>query len=479
MLNPNRRLGTALSVALDALLINLAFALAYVLRYQIQLFLPVEDQFFAPFRRYAPLAALLTLTALPAYALSGLYRPRRGRRWLEEVNILINGTAITILLVISVTFLATYLVSRLVYSRLMFIEAAALIVLFLSAARLVRRVVRARLRRRGIGVSRALIVGAGDVGRAVMSAIVGDPALGYAVVGFVDDDPERGTTNIGRFQALGGLDNIPATLREHHIDEVIVTLPWSQHAQMTRIVRQCERQKVAARIVPDVLQLSLSRVDVDSLGGIPMLGVREPSLRRGTLLTKRVIDLILTPILMLVGSLPIALVALAIKLDSPGPVIFRQRRVGKDGREFEIYKFRSMIADAEQLKDDLRPFNEADGPLFKIRDDPRLTRVGRLIRRLSLDELPQLYNILRGEMSLVGPRPGTPDEVSQYESWHRRRLEVYPGLTGLWQVSGRSDVTFDEMCLLDIYYIENWSLLLDLRLLAQTVPHVLFGNGAY
>ena len=269
----DRRLRVALHIALDILLVNLAFALAYWMRYQAQLFLAVDPQFFAPFGRYAPLAALLTLIALPAYAMSGLYQERRGRRWLDEMTIIVNGTMTAIVLVISVTFLATYLVSSLVYSRLMFIEAAALVVLFLGAARLVRRGVSARLRRRGIGVSRALIVGAGEVGRTMMGTIVADPALGYVVAGFIDDDPQHGSADIGRFKSLGGLEEIPAILQDPDmpIDEVIITLPWSRQDQMSRIVRQCRRAGVTVRIVPDVFQLSLSRVDMDSLGGIPVL----------------------------------------------------------------------------------------------------------------------------------------------------------------------------------------------------------------
>jgi len=479
MLSSNRRLGIALTVALDALLVNLAFALAYWMRYQAQLFLPVEPQFFSPFRRHVPLAALLTVVALATYAMGGLYRQRRGRRWLDEMGIVVNGTMTSIVLLISVTFLATYLVSTLVYSRLMFIEAAALIVLFLGSARLIRLVARTQLRRRGVGVSRALIVGAGEIGRAVLSTIVGNPGLGYVATGFVDDNPERANIDIGRFKALGGLNKLPELLSSLSIDEVIVTLPWSEHNRMARVVKQCERANVTVRIVPDMFQLSLSRVDMDSLGGIPVLRLREPSLRRGTLVTKRLLDLILTPLILVGSSVLLCAIAVAIKIDSRGPIIYRQRRVGRDGREFDILKFRSMVEDAEAHQAELAALNEADGPLFKIRDDPRLTRVGRWIRRTSLDELPQLFNVLRGEMSLVGPRPGTPEEVVQYQPWHRRRLDVYPGMTGMWQVKGRSDVPFDEMCLLDIYYIENWSLLLDLRILAQTVPHVLFGNGAY
>jgi lipopolysaccharide/colanic/teichoic acid biosynthesis glycosyltransferase len=172
-------------------------------------------------------------------------------------------------------------------------------------------------------------------------------------------------------------------------------------------------------------------------------------------------------------------IAVLIKLDSPGPVLFKQRRVGKDGHEFEMYKFRSMVDKADELKEHLKDLNEADGPLFKIKDDPRMTRIGRFLRRTSIDELPQVINILRGEMSIVGPRPGTPDEVAKYEPWQKMRISASPGLTGLWQVSGRSDIPFDEMCLLDIYYIENWSLGLDIRIMLQTIPHILFGRGAY
>lgn len=172
-------------------------------------------------------------------------------------------------------------------------------------------------------------------------------------------------------------------------------------------------------------------------------------------------------------------IALAIKLDSPGPALFRQLRVGKGGRQFWCYKFRSMHQGAENDLEQLKAYNEADGPLFKMRNDPRQTRVGRWLRRTSLDELPQFYNVLRGEMSLVGPRPPLPSEVAQYEAWQMRRLEVAPGITGMWQVSGRSNLTFDEMCLLDIYYIENWSPSLDLKILLQTVPEVFTGSGAF
>ena len=172
-------------------------------------------------------------------------------------------------------------------------------------------------------------------------------------------------------------------------------------------------------------------------------------------------------------------IAVAIKLESPGPVIFSQVRIGKGGRPFTCHKFRTMHLGADREKEKLTALNEAQGALFKIRNDPRITRMGRVLRRASLDELPQLYNILKGDMSLVGPRPQVPEEVDQYQEWHKKRLETWPGLTGLWQVSGRSNLSFDEMCLLDIYYIENWSPVLDTKILLRTFPKVILGDGAY
>jgi exopolysaccharide biosynthesis polyprenyl glycosylphosphotransferase len=222
-----------------------------------------------------------------------------------------------------------------------------------------------------------------------------------------------------------------------------------------------------------------SKVKVDDLGGIPLLGVQEPTLRDWQIVVRRGMNVLVAALALLIASPLIALIALAIKLNSPGPVIFKQIRVGRGGREFTVWKFRSMYMDAEARVHELRAHNEASGPLFKMRNDPRRTAVGRLLRHTSLDEIPQFWNVLRGDMSVVGPRPGLPSEVAEYQSWHRRRLEVSPGITGLWQVSGRSDLTFDEMVLLDIYYIETWSPFLDLRIMFMTIPSILFGSGAY
>jgi len=460
----------------DIALINVAFFLSYMVRYEMGIPYPVDPRYDAPFYpSYIPTAVLLTLLCLTMYRIDGLYERRRGRRWLDETYRLVSGTMTSIVVIMAITFFT----QPLVYSRGMLVLAGLLIVALLATSRLVQHFIEGQLRRRGIGVERLLIVGAGEVGRAVMRSILASPRLGYQIVGYVDDDPTKGDGHLGRFQGFGGLDKLAEVIQTQKVDEVIVTLPWMYHRKIMQIVAECERGKVRVRVVPDVFQQRMHRVDLDSLHGIPLIGPGPTELSSGAMLVKRAMDLILVVFALPFAILLFVLVAVLIKLDSPGPVLFKQPRVGKDGRVFDMYKFRTMIVGAERMQAELADLNEADGPLFKIRDDPRRTRVGRFLRRTSIDELPQLINILKGEMSWVGPRPGTPEEVAQYEPWQRERIVVRPGVTGLWQVSGRSDIPFDEMILLDIFYIENWSLDLDIRILLQTVPRVLFGTGAY
>jgi exopolysaccharide biosynthesis polyprenyl glycosylphosphotransferase len=470
-----RRRVSLIMALTDIVLINVAFAVAYWVRYDLQWFRAVDPAYDAPFQRYIPFALVLTVLLMIAYKLARVYDQPRSASWLDEVYALINGTTTAIVLIMAITFWFR----PLVYSRLMFLWAALTIVSLLSLSRLIKRWVWGSLMRRGLGVDRVLIVGAGEVGRRLMRNIVAQPELGYRVIGFVDDDPARNRTDIGRFKALGEIANLPRIIQEEAIDEVIITLPGMYHSKIIEIMRQCEQKQIRARLVPDLLQLALSRVDIEDLGGIPVLGVKEISITGWNLALKRVSDIVISLAGLILLFPLMLLIALAIKLDSSGPVLFRQIRVGKGGRPFVLYKFRSMRQGAEEEQPKLAELDEAVGPIFKIRHDPRCTRVGRFLRRTSLDELPQFYNVLRGEMSLVGPRPAIPSEVEQYQEWHRRRLEVSPGMTGLWQVSGRSELTFDEMCLLDIYYLENWSPLLDLKIVLKTIPAVLAGTGAY
>lgn len=462
-------------VLADAVLINIAFFVAYKVRYQLQWFREVEPRYYHPYGVFLPSALGLMAILLLIYWWDGVYSTSRGRTWLDKSNDLLRGTMTGT----AAMMLIVFIYRPFFYSRLIFGYAGVFVFVLLSIGRLLEGAVRERLRRRGIGVRRALIVGAGEIGRTVMRNLMAQPEIGYEVVGFVDDAPEKGHTDMGRLKALGDTANIPTMVAEHAIDEVIITLPWISHRKIMRVIAQCERQNVRVKLVPDMFQISISQVELEVINGIPMLGVREPSIRGWNRAVKRTVDVLVVSLGLVILSPLMALIALAIRLNSQGPVIFKQIRVGRDGEEFLVYKFRTMREDAEDTKGHLSDQNEAQGPIFKIRDDPRCTRVGRFLRRSSLDELPQLYNVLRGEMSLIGPRPPIPDEVKQYKPWQQRRLETSPGITGLWQVSGRSDLTFDEMVLLDLFYIENWSLLLDIKIALRTIPTIMLGTGAY
>lgn len=459
----------------DAVLINTAMAVAYFIRYELQWFRQVDPANVTPYAAYVPFAVALTLLCLSAFGLGGVYRPKRGVSWIDEMVPIVNGTAITIMLLVTITFFT----QRLAFSRLIFLNTAMLVIVFLGVARLARRALEAQLRARGANLAHVVIAGAGEVGRAVMRQIVARPELGYRIVGFLDDDLARGGSDLGRLKALGPIANFEQVLQSERVDEVIIALPWIDPRVIVRLVHLCEGAGVPARVAPDLFQFSLNRLDVADLGGIPLLGIKEATLSSASRFVKRVIDVALSGLGLLLTAPLFLLLWIWIPINSPGPAIFRQVRVGERGRQFEILKFRSMHSGAEEQQVELQELNQASGPLFKIKDDPRLTGLGRWLRRLSLDELPQLINVLRGEMSLIGPRPGLPHEVAQYQPWQRVRLDVAPGITGLWQVSGRSDLSFEEMCLLDIYYIENWSLELDISILARTVPRVLKGEGAY
>ena len=278
---------------------------------------------------------------------------------------------------------------------------------------------------------------------------------------------------------LGAISETKEIVSRRRIDEVIIASSKLPSSKILDIITECERKKTKFKIVPGILEIMASRVDTDEIGGMPLVTITEIQLKGFNAALKRATDLIFSLLFLLIFSPILLLIAIAIKIDSPGPVFFKQERIGKDGTPFMLYKFRSMIKDAEKLFPKLALLSEVEGHIFKIKKDPRITRVGRYLRRLSLDELPQLINVLFGKMSLVGPRPPLPREVKKYDSWHMKRLRVAPGMTGLWQVSGRSDLPFEDMVRHDIFYIENWSLWLDFKIILQTIPTVLSGGGAY
>jgi exopolysaccharide biosynthesis polyprenyl glycosylphosphotransferase len=472
----NRRIRN-LTILTDLILINLAFLVAYMARYEWQLFLEVPEEFYEPYSRYLSQQLILNGLLILTFSQNKVWRRRRGEFWIDELSRVAYATATAIVLMMAITF---FLQPNGPFSRLMLFWAFLFIVLFVGMGRLMRRWTLNWLHRRGIAVDRVLVIGSGEVGRSLMRTLLARPDLGYKAVGYLVDGSEENNIGLGMIPHLGDYGDLEKILQERPLlHTIFIALPGEQHQQTVRLLNICEQYGVRAQAVPDLLQISMHRVGFTNMAGIPMLGVREVGITRLDRFLKRTMDLAIVLVATIPALIVGGLIALAIKFDSPGPVIYSGERVGRNGKLFKMYKFRSMVVDAHKQKAALEEFNEADGPLFKIKDDPRLTRVGRYIRKTSLDELPQLWNVLLGYMSLVGPRPPLLEEVEMYKPWHMQRLTIIGGLTGLWQVSGRADLTFDELCLLDIYYIENWSISLDIRILLQTIPHALFGRGAY
>ncbi len=305
-------------------------------------------------------------------------------------------------------------------------------------------------------------------------AVVGNDESAAGFARMMENHTEWGLTPIGVFTE----EEAPAVLERGGIDDMIFVVDRQRLDSCEEVFLRCEEQGVTVRVVLKLFPHSIARMGFHELDGYPLLTFSPTPSNEFRLFVRRVLDIAVSAALLVPASIVIVLAAVAIKLTSPGPVLFRQQRSGLHGRLFTMYKLRSMIDDAEQRRVELEAINEMDGPVFKSSRDPRITKVGRILRRFSIDEFPQLYNVLRGQMSLVGPRPPLPGEVERYERWQRRRLSMKPGITCLWQISGRNQVGFDEWMRLDLNYIDNWSLLLDLKILLRTIPVVLLGKGA-
>ncbi len=328
----------------------------------------------------------------------------------------------------------------------------------------------------GRNVRYMLILGAGPRAKAFADLVENHAELGLVIIGHLKADPSDIGSVLNR-PLLGMIDDLEQVLHGRIVDEVAICLPFSMEEMIEQVALLCEQEGKVVRIPVAPMGRLLSTGVVESIDGVGVFSMANGPDRAISLALKRVVDVVGAGILMIVLAPVAALLAIAIKLDSSGPVVFRQERVGLHGRCFNVLKFRSMCSDAEQQLDELREHNEINGHAFKLAADPRITRVGRFLRRSSLDELPQLMNVLRGQMSLVGPRPPLPSEVAHYDTWHRRRLSMKPGMTGLWQVRARHSPEFDHWVAQDLEYIDSWSLWLDFKIIARTVPAVIGGTG--
>lgn len=409
----------------------------------------------------------IPLLWLGAFLLLAVYDPRRVYKIVDELQNVTLATSVAAL--VFAGFL--YLTDR-DFSRWFFVLFVVLCWLISLSWRLLARLA-FRWWRLPAADSRVLIVGAGEVGHRVGRMIQENNWMGLQLAGYLDDDPHK------KLPILGKLFEARQVIQQNRVSDVVIALPQRAYGQVNKLVLSLHDLPVRVRVVPDYFSLALYRATVEDFGGLPMINLRDPALNEVQRLVKRLFDLSLVlPFLAL--TLPVMLfLAILIRLDSPGPILFRQQRVGENGRIFPMFKFRTMIAGAEKLQTQVNHINGNGELIHKKEDDPRVTRIGRFLRRTSLDELPQLFNVLRGDMSLVGPRPEMPWLVDQYEPWQHKRFAVPQGITGWWQVNGRSDKPMHLHTEDDLYYIQNYSLWMDLYILIKTPLVVLRGKGAY
>lgn len=331
-------------------------------------------------------------------------------------------------------------------------------------------------------VQNTVIVGAGDIGQGIAEKLLRHPEYGVNVVGFIDSEPKEPTRDIGDLTILGPPERLGRIIRAFDIERVIIAFARGPHERVLSLIRSLKDDFVQVDIVPRYFELIGPSTAVSSVEGVPVLCLPPRALGLSARMLKRSVDIVASTLGLVLLSPVFLLAAIAIKLDSPGPVFFRQPRTGQAGREFSIVKFRTMVRDAEQQKQAVAHLNKhaaQDPRMFKVPNDPRVTRIGGLLRRTSIDEFPQLWNVLRSEMSLVGPRPLIPSEAQHVADWAGRRLDLKPGITGLWQVLGASDIPFEEMVRLDYLYVTNWSLWHDVRLMCGTVPAMFDGERAH
>lgn len=481
----------------DVALTTLSFAGAFYFRHDAPLMTRTAEgaltwsSQFAPYAVLLPLVIPIRLLLLRYY---DLYRVRGEFSFVEDAARVFKATAIASLLIVAAAFMYRGGVAyrTFSYSRAIFVIDFVLAFASIATLRAIVRAAQTAIRRRGVNLIPTLIVGRGPEAALCIREMRARPELGYRVIGLVENGhvPAAGATFEG-VPVVGDLKTLPQAIRDSQANEVIISDPNVPGEVLFDVMIQTGRRRgVEFRIAPTLLNCLPSKTEIDQVGSLPMVTLFRSPLSNAARFGKRASDLVITTLAVVLLAPLWLLIALLIKVDSRGPIFYKQERVGMDGRVFLFYKFRSMHTGVDDTRH--REFQrkyikgepdsnlgDEDRPAYKLRADERVTRLGRILRKTSLDELPQLFNVLRGDMSVVGPRPPIPYEVESYDLWHRKRLDMKPGITGLWQVSGRNRLPFDEMVRMDLYYIENWSLLLDLKIILQTLPVMWRAEDAY
>jgi exopolysaccharide biosynthesis polyprenyl glycosylphosphotransferase len=491
---PAVKLALAIS---DITLISLSFAVAFYWRHHESIWIhDAQGTFkwsaaFAPYAVLLPLVIPIRLLLLRYY---DLYRVRGEFSFVDDIARVFKATAIASLLIVAAAFMYRGGVAyrTFSYSRGIFILDFVMAFASIAVLRTIVRAGQIAIRRRGVNLIPTLIVGRGPEAALCIREMRARPELGYRVIGLVENgDAPTGHETFEGVPVVANLQTLPQAIRDSAANEVIISDPNVPGEVLFDVMIQTGRRRgVEFRIAPTLLNCLPSKTEIDQVGSLPMVTLFRSPLSNAARFVKRASDLFVALLALILLAPLWLMIGLLIKLDSRGTVFYKQERVGMDGRVFLFYKFRTMRSGADDARH--REFQERyirglpdsnlgddARPAYKLRADDRVTRLGKLLRKTSLDELPQLFNVLRGDMSVVGPRPPIPYEVESYELWHRKRLDMKPGITGLWQVSGRNRLPFDEMVRMDLYYIENWSLLLDLKIILQTLPVMWRGEDAY
>lgn len=453
----------------DVILTELALFLSYILRP----FSPVGVALTTEHTRLpAFVYVVVALIWAIAFLLLSVYTAR-ALKAVDEAQVMVMAVTVSTLVLAGVLYFSYREVSRL---QILLFYALDLILLI--GSRLAWAGVRSLRHIPRYPPRKVLVLGAGETGLDAIQMVEQFRWAGLEPVGFLDDSIPADTQVAGH-RVLGEVDRVPQIVQEQEIEEVVVALPQQDYERFFGLLGELQKLPVRVRIVPDYIKTTLLRTVVEEFAGMPMITLRQPSLSPFERLVKRAFDIVVGTLTLVAISPLLIVIALAVRLDSRGPILYRQQRVGENGKLFWMYKFRSMRADADQRLADVTHLTKDGELLFKHPDDPRVTRVGKFLRRASLDELPQIFNAIKGEMSLVGPRPELPWLVERYEPWQWQRFAVPQGITGWWQVNGRSDKPLHLHTEEDLFYIQNYSLLLDIRILWRTIGAVIKGRGAY
>jgi len=484
-------------VIADVIIAALSFFIAFYLREGVSILERSGGGGFSWSERFAPYGALLLfvlLIRLLTLAYYDLYRLRGQFSFLDDGLRIFKATSIGSLLIVAAAFLyrGGFEFRTFSYARGVFVLDFFLALAAYGATRFLVRGVQSVARRRDLNLIPTLVVGRGPEAALCIKEMRERPSLGYRVIGVVENGVfnQRVPESYEGVPVIGDLKGLPEAIRDSGACEVIIADPNVSGDALFDVMMRSGRRSggVEFRIAPSLFNCLPRKTEIDQIGALPMIRLFREPLSSAARVVKRATDIIISSMALAILSPMWLIVALLIKFDSEGPIFYTQERVGMDGRLFLFYKFRTMHANSDDAlhRDFQRKFiagrpeanhGDENRPVYKLPTDARVTRIGRVLRRLSLDELPQLLNVLRGDMSIVGPRPPIPYEVEAYELWHRKRLDMKPGLTGLWQVSGRNSLPFEEMVRLDLFYIENWSLLLDLKIVLRTLPVMLRGDA--